>query len=164
MMTALTDQVSTNPIDHIETVAALRDWVFDRRSEEELAIEAPGKWCDYALYFAWSEELHAVHISCAFDMRVPEKCRPAIYELIAHLNERLWIGHFALWIDEGMPMYRHTIQVPDVDAIRPCLDEVVEVAVIECEKFYPAFQFVIWAGKTASEAIEAAMLDTMGEA
>ena len=33
-----------------------------------------------------------------------------------------------------------------------------------CERYYPAFQFVVWAGKSASEAMSAAMFDTEGEA
>jgi hypothetical protein len=40
----------------------------------------------------------------------------------------------------------------------------MEIAVSECDRFYPAFQFVIWGGKSAAEAIGAAMLDTVGEA
>ncbi len=154
----------TNPIDLVERVASCKDWIFDRRSDEEVAVEVPGRWCDYGLYFAWSEELGALHFSCAFDMRVPDRQMPQIYELLAHLNERLWIGHFALWMDEGMPMFRHTVQVTDLAAARLVLEDLMEVAVTECERFYPAFQFVVWAGKSAREAIEAAMLDVMGEA
>ena len=37
-------------------------------------------------------------------------------------------------------------------------------AIHACERYYPAFQFVVWAGKTASEAMSAAMFDTEGEA
>ena len=37
-------------------------------------------------------------------------------------------------------------------------------AVHGCERYYPAFQFVIWAGKSAAEAMSAAMFDTEGEA
>ena len=33
-----------------------------------------------------------------------------------------------------------------------------------CERYFPSFQYVIWAGKTANEAIEGAMFETMGEA
>ena len=44
------------------------------------------------------------------------------------------------------------------------LEDLVEIALSECERFYPAFQFVIWGGKSASEAVSAAILDTMGEA
>ena len=42
------------------------------------------------------------------------------------------------------------------------MEDLVETALIECEKFYPAFQYVIWGGKTASEAIAAAMIETAG--
>ena len=37
-------------------------------------------------------------------------------------------------------------------------------AIHACERYYPAFQFVVWAGKSASEAMSAAMFDTEGEA
>jgi len=40
----------------------------------------------------------------------------------------------------------------------------IEIAITECERFYPAFQFVIWGGKSPAEAIAAAMLETVGEA
>jgi hypothetical protein len=33
-----------------------------------------------------------------------------------------------------------------------------------CERYFTAFQFVVWAGKTAKEALEAAMFETSGEA
>jgi len=37
-------------------------------------------------------------------------------------------------------------------------------AIQACERYYPAFQFVVWAGKSAAEAMSAAMFDTEGEA
>jgi hypothetical protein len=40
----------------------------------------------------------------------------------------------------------------------------LEGALHACERYYPALQFVIWAGKTAAEAMDAAMFDTVGEA
>jgi hypothetical protein len=40
----------------------------------------------------------------------------------------------------------------------------VDIAVAECERYYPAFQFVVWGGKNAPDAIATALLDTMGEA
>lgn len=161
---AFANELSSNPIDLVEQVASGRDWAFDRRSDEEVAIEIPGQWCDYGLYFAWSVELHAMHFSCAFDMRVPSNALPRIYELLAMLNERLWLGHFSIWLEEGVPMFRHTVQVPDPVSSRPAVEDLIEIALAECERFYPAFQFVIWGGKTATEAIQAAMFDTVGTA
>ena len=37
-------------------------------------------------------------------------------------------------------------------------------AIHACERYFPAFQFVVWAGKNAAEAMSAAMFDTQGEA
>ena len=37
-------------------------------------------------------------------------------------------------------------------------------AITACERYYPALQFVVWAGKSAPDAMSAAMFDTEGEA
>ena len=39
-----------------------------------------------------------------------------------------------------------------------------EAAIAECARFYPVFQFVLWRGKSPTEAISAALIDTAGEA
>jgi hypothetical protein len=46
---------------------------------------------------------------------------------------------------------------------RQC-EVVLDAAVEACERYYQAFQFVIWAGRPAREAIDAALLETSGEA
>ena len=46
---------------------------------------------------------------------------------------------------------------------RQC-EAVLGTALDSCERYFPAFQFVIWAGKTAREAMDAAMFETVGEA
>jgi len=71
---------AANPLDVMEQIVAANDWTFDRRSTAEMAAEAPGKWCDYGLYFSWSTEISAMHFTCAFDLKVPEKRRAALFE------------------------------------------------------------------------------------
>ena len=44
------------------------------------------------------------------------------------------------------------------------LEDMVDIALAECERFYPALQFVVWAGHTPCDAIASAMMDTVGEA
>lgn len=158
------DTPTLNPIDLVEQLADGREWAFDRRNDAEMAVEIPGQWCDYGLYFAWSEELSAMHFSCAFDSRVPDTGRAQVYELLAHLNQKLWLGHFALWIEEGIPMFRHTLHLPESLSSPPAVEDLIELAIAECDRFYPAFQFVIWGGKSAQEAIQAAMFETVGQA
>jgi hypothetical protein len=41
---------------------------------------------------------------------------------------------------------------------------IIDVAIDECERFYPVFQFIIWGGKTPEEALVAALVETHGEA
>lgn len=157
--------IPVNPLDMIEQIVEVNEWTFDRRNEQEMAAQAPGRWCDYSLYFSWNEELGAMHFTCAFDMRVPDNKRRVVRELLGLVNEKLWLGHFGLWLEEGLPMFRHALPLrgvkgPSAEQIGDLLD----TALVECERFYPAFQYVIWGGKAPEDAIAAALVDTVGEA
>ena len=44
------------------------------------------------------------------------------------------------------------------------VSRLLDIAKSECERFYPAFQFVIWGGQSADAAISNALLDTLGQA
>ena len=154
-----------NPLDVLEQIVAANDWAFERRSDSEMAAEAPGKWCDYGLYFSWSPEISAMHFSCAFDLKVPQAQREKLFELLAMANEKLWIGHFGLESEEGVPVFRHSVLLRGAPgASAESLEDMVDIAVTECERFFPAFQFVLWGGKRPEEAPQAAMLDCVGEA
>jgi hypothetical protein len=167
-MSALTlsaSEPSTNPLDIMEQIIAANEWTFERRNDSEMAAEAPGKWCDYGLYFSWSREISAMHFTCAFDLKVPAARRAALYELLALANERLWIGHFGMESDDGTPLFRHSVLLRGAPgASAESLEDMVDIAMTECERFFPAFQFVLWGGKAPAEALEAAMLECVGEA
>lgn len=157
--------IASNPLDVIEQIVVANDWICDRRSDSEMAAEAPGRWCDYGLYFSWSIDICAMHFTCAFDMKVPEKRRGALYELLALANDRLWIGHFGLDANDGMPVFRHSVLLRGAPgASAESLEDMVDIAISECERFFPAFQFVLWGGKAPAEALQAAMLECVGEA
>ncbi|MGC8470348.1 MAG: YbjN domain-containing protein [Acetobacteraceae bacterium] len=167
-MTALAghaEETTLNPLDIVEQIVSANDWAFDRRSDSEMAAEAPGRWCHYGLFFSWSDEIAAMHFTCAFDIKVPPRRRAALYELLALANERLWIGHFGLDRDDGMPVFRHAVLLRGAaGASAESIEDMVDIAMTECERFYPAFQFVLWGGKTPEEALQAAMLECAGEA
>ena len=156
---------AANPLDVVEQIVSANDWEFDRRTESEMAVEAPGKWCSYGLYFSWSDEISAMHFTCAFDMKVPSNRRAALYELLALANEKLWIGHFGLDEDDGTPLFRHAVLLRGAPgASAESLEDMVDIAITECERFFPAFQFLLWGGKSPADALAAAMLECMGEA
>jgi len=167
-MTAALDaspEPSPNPLDIVEEIVAANQWPFDRSSEDELVVEISGKWCDYRLYFMWRDDVSALHFTCAFDARVPSTRRRDVHDLLALVNEKLWLGHFDVSLEEGMPMFRHTVPLRGLrGASVEQLEDLVDSAVTECERFFPAFQFVIWGGKSAAEAMAAALFETAGEA
>jgi len=154
-----------NPIDLVKEIVTAYDWAHDRPSEEELVVEIAGRWCDYRMYFLWQEELSALHFSCGFDMKVPKRRRGPLYELLALVNERLWLGHFDLAAGDASPAYRYAILLRGSGTTYPeQVEDLVDIAVSECERFYPAFQLVIWGGKSPGDALTAAMIDPIGEA
>ncbi|WP_236024745.1 type III secretion system chaperone family protein [Arenibaculum pallidiluteum] len=154
-----------NPLDIVEEIVTANEWPFDRSSEDEMIVEIAGRWCDYRLYFVWQEEVSAMQFSCQFDMKVPPARRNTVNELLAEVNGRMWLGHFDVCSEEQSPMFRHTTLLRGARAASvEQLEDLVEIALSECERYYPAFQFAIWGGKTAKEAVEAAILDTVGEA
>ena len=160
-----TEAASANPIDLVEEIVRANEWRHDRASDEEMIIEIPGRWCDYRLVFVWQGEMSALHFSCGFEMKVPSARRPAVHELLATVNERLWLGHFDLASDDNTPAFRHGVLLRGASgASVEQIEDLVDIALSECERFYPAFQFVIWEAKDAEEAIAAAMIDPVGEA
>ncbi len=154
-----------NPLDILEEMVSANDWVFDRASNEEMLVEVAGRWCNYRLFFFWQDEISAMQFSCQYDMKVPQAKYAAVYELLATINERMWLGHFDVDSDEHTPMFRHTTLLRGAQgASVEQLEDLVDIALTECERFYPAFQFVIWGGKSAPDAVSAAILDTVAEA
>ena len=62
-------------------------------------------------------------------------------------------------------MFRHTLLLRGAGpASVEQLEDLVDISVRESDRHYPAFQFVIWGGKTAKEAVEAALIEVVGEA
>lgn len=106
-----------------------------------------------------------MQFACQFDLQVAERDRGGVHALLADINARMWLGHFDVCTDEHTPMFRQTTLFRgSAGASVEQLEDLVDIALFECERFYPAFQFVIRGGKSAEEAVSAAILDTVGEA
>ncbi|TVR79285.1 MAG: hypothetical protein EA405_13005 [Rhodospirillales bacterium] len=154
-----------SPIDVLEQIVAANDWAFERPSEEEMAVQLPSRWCDFNIYVSWEPAVSTVQFTLNLHMRVTNAKRQSVHELLALVNEKVWMGHFAVWNEEGLIVYRHAL--PLRGSSGPSLaqmEDLVQTALEECERFYPAFQYVIWGGKSATEAMAAAMIETVGEA
>jgi hypothetical protein len=98
-----------NPVDVVERLASMHDWSFDRAGDDEIAISVKGRWTDYHVSFTWMDEIEALHLACAFDLKVPDPRRTEVLALIALINEQLWVGHFDMWTKDGVVMFRHAL-------------------------------------------------------
>src|SRR5664280_487872 len=108
-LTAYAHEPRINPLDVVERLATGHDWSFERSSDDEITILVTGKWTDYQLSYTWMGDIEALHLACAFDLKVPERRRSEVQSLISLINERLWVGHYDLWTKEGIVMYRHAL-------------------------------------------------------
>jgi hypothetical protein len=159
------DDRNIHPVDIIEHIASINDWTFERQNADEISISVRGGWSDYHVSFNWMEELESLHIACAFDLKVPEARKAEVRQLITLVNEQLWIGHFDAWNKEGVVLFRHSHLMSGGADISPQQCEALLRAATEsCDLYYQAFQFVIWAGKDAQEALSSVMFETVGEA
>src|SRR2546423_15180936 len=103
----LTEHKRGNPLEAVERMAAANDWSFERAGEDEITILVRGKWTDYQVSYTWMFDIEALHLACAFELKVPERCRAEVAQLISLINEQMWIGPFDLWMKDGIVMYRH---------------------------------------------------------
>ena len=154
-----------NPLELIERLVTANNWPFERGGDDEITIVTQGKWTDYQVSFTWMSDLEALHIACAYELRVPERSQGEVIKLITMINAQLWVGHFDLWMQDGLITHRHSLVLSGgVEASGRQCEVLLSSALDACERYYPAFQFVIWAGEGAREAMEAAMFETAGEA
>ena len=159
------EQTRANPLEVVEHMASTNDWSFERAGEDEITILVRGKWTDYQVSFTWMSDIEALHLACAFELKVPQARRNDSAELAAKINEQLWVGHFDLWFADGLVMFRHALLLTGgIVASGAQCESALGTALDACERYFQAFQFVVWAGKSETEALDATMFETSGEA
>ncbi|MBT3901881.1 MAG: hypothetical protein HOF20_03385 [Pelagibacteraceae bacterium] len=159
------DNIPLNPIDIVEDVIYEKKWNFSRADDYELVAEIASIWCQYRLYFTWSENVRAMSFTITFDLKYPQLKLYKAYELIGLINEKLWIGHFDITSKNGIPAFRHTIlSNNDNDFLHKKLADLVDIAVYECEKYYPSFQQVLFDEVDPLKSLEFVNFEVIGSA
>ena len=98
-------------------------------------------------------------------MRAPKSKRAAAYELLSLINQRVWLGHFEVWTEDGEVVFRHSLALPSGE--RPTLAQaasMIDAAVEAADRFYPAFDFLLKGSKSPEDAMAACMFETVGQA
>ncbi len=159
-----TENFTLNPIDIVEDVVYQKKWNFSRAADHELVAELASKWCEYRMYFSWSENISAMSFTVTFDFRFPKSQFNVAYELLCLINERLWIGHFDITSKNGIPAYRHTVFSNNNHLLHKQLEDLLDIGIYECEKYYPSFQQVLFESIPPKEAIKFANFEIIGQA
>jgi hypothetical protein len=157
--------IGFDPLDVVERVLNAENLEFDRTEDGDLAFALAGDWKDYELWFAWRPEADCLQLCLSLDLRATKTQRPAGYELLALVNQRIWLGHFEVWADDGELVFRHALSLPHGE--RPTLAQaasMIDAAVEAADRFYPAFDFLLKGSKSPEEAMAACMFETVGQA
>ncbi len=153
------------PLDMLAALFEARGWTFELSNDDELLGEIQGSWANYQLRGVWRQEDHVLQLLCLPDIRVPDEKRVPVFEVMALINEQLWLGHFDIWSNGGVLLYRNGLMLGDDGLLSlEQAQTIVETAVDECDRFYPAFQFILWGDKSPAEALASALVDAAGEA
>ena len=156
---------SFHPINIVESLAADKDWTFDRLGEDQIAMAVKGAWRTYSLTLAWSEADETLKMVCSFDFNVQEGRAAELNDALNRVNDRCWTGAFTAWKEQGLIVYRYGLilkggLLASVEQIEFLLNS----AVLCCDNFYPSFQAVNLGGKSAYESMKLAIGDAMGHA
>ena len=157
--------LGNDPLDVVEHVLAAENLPFDRTEDGDLAFSLAGDWKDYELWFAWRPEADCLQLCLSIDMRMGKDARTPAYELVSLINQRVWLGHFEIWAEDGEVVFRHALALPAGE--RPTMAQaasMIDAAMEAADRFYPAFDFLVQGSRSPEEAIAACMFETVGEA
>ena len=157
--------IALDPLDVVERVLTAENLTFDRTEDGDLAFTLAGDWKDYELWFAWRPEADCLQLCLSIDRRAEKGQRAGACELVNLVNQRVWVGHFEVWSDDGELVFRHAMALPEGE--RPTLApaaSMIDAAMEAADRFYPAFDFLLAGGKAPDEAMAACMFETVGQA
>ena len=158
-------ELGFDPLDVVERVLDAENLEFDRTEDGDLAFALSGDWKDYELWFAWRPEADCLQLCLSIDMKAAKDRRGHMYELLSLINQRVWMGHFECWAEDGEVVFRHSMSMPSGE--RPTLGQaasMIDAAVEAADRFYPAFHFLPRGAKSPDDAMAACMFETHGQA
>jgi hypothetical protein len=75
------------------------------------------------------------------------------------------MGHFDLWRQEDVVIFRQSLLLAGgAEPTSQQVEVLLSSALDACESYFQAFQFVVWSGMDAKNAMEVVLFETVGEA
>ncbi len=158
-------QEDLHPIDIVEHLAEHHEWDFDRIGDDQIAMAVEGQWRTYSITLAWSAYDETLRMVCTFEMEPPEDKLPALYHILNDVNDQCWAGAFTYWHEQKLMVYRYGLLMSGGQGVHPeQIDTLIRAAVLSAERFYPAFQLVVWGDQSPKDAIQVAIAEAYGRA
>lgn len=158
-------QEDLHPIDIVENLAEYHDWDFDRIGDDQIAMAVEGQWRTYSITLAWSGYDETLRMVCTFEMEPPEDKLPVLYQILNDVNDQCWAGAFTYWGEQKLMVYRYGLVMTGAQGVCPDqVDTLITAAVRNAERFYPAFQLVVWGNRTPQDALQVAIAEAYGRA
>lgn len=154
-----------HPIDIVEHLAEHHDWDFDRIGDDQIAMAVEGQWRTYSITLAWSTYDETLRMVCSFEMEPPSDRVGDLYELLNHMNDQCWAGAFTFWAEQKLMVWRYGLVLSGEQVASPeQIDTLINAAVMSAERYYPAFQLVVWGERPPAEALQVAIAEAYGRA
>ena len=154
-----------HPIDIVEHLAEHHEWEFDRIEENQIAMAVQGQWRTYSITLAWSGFDETLRLICSFEMEPPSEKLKDVYETLNVANDRCWTGAFTFWEKQKLMVYRYGLVLAGGQiATAEQIDTMISSAILTAEKYYPAFQLVVYDNQSPDSAMQVAIAEAYGHA
>ncbi len=154
-----------NPIGVIASYFSEQSWYFEQFNDNELLLDIAGEWCRYRFCFSFIPERQFFYVTARIELPLPEKAKDHYSFLLQELNESMKLGHVDLSPEDFKPVWRCLLPLRGTKTLTlGQLADVLEEALCECDKIYPAFQLFVWGGYNADEAVASVLFPVVGSA
>lgn len=154
-----------NPIEALEEIAKDNRWPLEKLSEEEASLECMGRWGEFVLSFLWNEEHHSLQICATSTLKVSDQKLSAIKEVLFDVNQKTWIGHFVIEPQDRFITFKYNSLMRGASLnSQEHIEDLIDMAMTEFDRFYPAFQAVLHRRKVANDVMMTMLADTIGQA
>ncbi len=120
--------ITMDPLEIVERVLMAENLSFDRTDDGDIAFSLTGDWKDYEMWFAWRPEAECLQLCLSVDVRVEAALRASAFHLVNLINQRVWLGHFEIWADDGQCVLLNVVKAyPDTAPLCPYPEDVLDV-------------------------------------
>ena len=100
------------------------------------------------------EDAQIFFVYVYFPLKVPEKNRVAVAELVTRINYGIKIGNVELDMRDGEVRYKTSVDVEGSELVTKMVYNMVSASLSTSDTYFPAFMHICYGNKTAIEALD----------